>query len=67
MNKNIFSHIKALEVVVFFLLFNTMTVLAQKNLVIIDTAFLKCEYKTLYYTDTLKFKEIGRASCRERV
>ena len=57
MNKNIFSHIKALEVVVFFLLFNTMTVLAQKNLVIIDTAFLKCEYKTLYYTDTLKFKD----------
>ena len=55
MNKNIFSHIKALEVVVFFLLFNTMTVLAQKNLVIFDTAFLKCEYKTLYYTDKLKF------------
>ena len=57
MNKNIFSHIKALEVVVFFLLFNTMTVLAQKDPVIIDTTYFKCEYKTLYYTDTLKLKD----------
>ena len=57
MNKKTFSHFKALEVVVFFLLFNTLTVLAQKDLVIIDTTFLKCEYATNYYTDTLKFKD----------
>lgn len=57
MNKKIFTHIKALKAVAFFLLLNTLSVFAQNTSIIIDTTFLKCEYKTIYYTDTLKFKD----------
>ena len=46
-----------LKALLFFLLISFSNLLAQKNPVIIDTTFLKCEYKTLYYTDTLKFKD----------
>jgi len=38
-------------------LLNTLSVFAQNTSIIIDTTFLKCEYKTLYYKDTLKFKD----------
>src|SRR5690554_1493435 len=48
MNKKQHTYIKAIKILLLFLSFNTITVLAQKDPVIIDTTFLKCEYKTLY-------------------
>ena len=39
------------------MLVSSSNLLAQKETVIIDTTFLKCEYATNYYTDTLKFKD----------
>ena len=39
------------------MLVSSSNLLAQKEPVIIDTTFLKCEYATNYYTDTLKFKD----------
>ena len=58
MIKKTFINTKAIKAVLFFLLFNFSSLLAQENsVIIVDTTFLKCEYKTLYYTDTLKFKD----------
>lgn len=32
---------------------STLALFSQNKTIVLDTAFLKCEYKTLYYTDTL--------------
>lgn len=41
----------------FFLIVSSSNLLAQNEPIFIDTTFLKCEYDTNYYTDTLKFKD----------
>lgn len=56
MSKNLIEDFKVLRVVLLFLLSNTLSVLAQKDPVIIDTTFLKCEYYTNYYLDTVKME-----------
>lgn len=51
MNKQAFNKVRS--VTLFVLLINISTVCSQSTPFILDTAFLKCEYKTNYYTDTL--------------
>ena len=57
MNSQSFIHSTKLIALISFIIVSSSNLLAQKEPVIIDTTFLKCEYKTLYYTDTLKFKD----------
>ena len=57
MNSQSFIHTTKLIALLFFLLISSSSLFAQNEAIIIDTTFLKCEYKTLYYTDTLKFKD----------
>ncbi len=35
---------------------NVLAVFSQNKPIVLDTAFLKCEYKTIYYTDTLNME-----------
>ena len=51
MNNQTFKKIH--PVILFVLLTCITTVFSQNNAYIIDTTYLKCEYKTNYYTDTL--------------
>ena len=57
MNGQLFINNYKLKALLFFLLVSTSSLLAQNEPIIIDTTFLKCEYATNYYTDTLKFKD----------
>ena len=46
--------------IISFILFtgvSSLYILAQNEASIIDTAYLKCEYKTSYYLDTIKFEK----------
>ncbi len=43
--------------IIFFTGMSSLGISAQSNAITIDTAFLKCEYKTLYYMDTIKFEK----------
>lgn len=47
------------KILLIFLIFayKSLLICAQKDPIVIDTTFLKCEYKTIYYTDTLKFTD----------
>lgn len=36
---------------------NVLSVFSQNKPIVLDTAFLKCEYKTIYYTDTLAMEK----------
>ena len=51
MNKQIFNKISLITLLI--LLINISSVFSQNVPIILDTTFLKCEYKTNYYTDTL--------------
>ena len=57
MNSQSFIHSIKLIALLFFMIVSSSNLLAQNEPIIIDTAFLKCEYATNYYTDTLKFKD----------
>ena len=48
---------KKLRALLLFLIVCLPNIFAQEAPVILDCTFLKCEYKTLYYTDTIKFKD----------
>ncbi len=52
-----FIHKTKLKTLLLSLIVSSSSLLAQNEPIIIDTTFLKCEYATNYYTDTLKFKD----------
>ncbi|HHW81041.1 MAG TPA: GLPGLI family protein, partial [Bacteroidales bacterium] len=52
-----FIHKTKLKTLLLSLIVSSSCLLAQNEPIIIDTTFLKCEYATNYYTDTLKFKD----------
>ena len=52
-----FIHKTKLKTLLLSLIVSSSCLLAQNEPIIIDTPFLKCEYATNYYTDTLKFKD----------
>lgn len=43
------------QIIICCFLFSVSRILAQQQPVLIDTAYMKCTYKTLYYMDTTKF------------
>lgn len=53
MKTELFKYFKMPANVLLLSLLGLSTVLAQKSPIVLDTTFLKCEYKTNYYTDTL--------------
>lgn len=53
MKNKSFTYAKVAKAVLFILIVNCTTLSAQKPPIILDTAFLKCEYKTIYYIDTV--------------
>ena len=57
MNRQSFIHNTKLIALISFMIDSFSNLLAQDEPIFIDTTFLKCGYKTLYYTDTLKLKD----------